>query len=245
MNQVKIDFMKSETVYGYMRSYTTTIQAKVAAKYGLTIPQLYWADFYKYGDEFIDGLAYETFNTPNKYLNEQLAGMLTVGETAQIVINENMASEKQHVTFLHELIHLLKHAEHGKTQEFHEILTNGSYSFDDTVKEAEATLGAGFLAFPSIAIYHACVNHLEWDYVAKALEIDDDFMKMRLVNFLIFENSLSREQAETVVNAVEHKNLKELKGFVSEWWSTYMNDDLASEKYQSLSINEVINDYWE
>lgn len=235
-------------VYNYMSRYVLGVQADVASKYHFVISQLYWKDYFDYAKDMIDGFVVEKFPIESGYLSERLAGRLIVGDKKiKIYINSHLTKEKQNVTFLHEFVHYLRHAntEKPKTQIFSEMIEDESYAFDDTLREAEANFGAQFLALPSVTLYQLIVNEIEFVKVKSMLELDDAFMGERISNFLFYENDVPWKKASEVAKEVEDSNMKILKPYVKGWWESHMNEKNVSDRYINLAINEVINPYWD
>ncbi|WP_072152950.1 ImmA/IrrE family metallo-endopeptidase [Weissella viridescens] len=235
-------------VYNYMSQYVLGIQADVASKYHFLVTQLYWKDYFEYAKETIEGFMVESFPIASGYLSERLAGRLIVGDKKiKIYINSHLTQEKQNVTFLHEFVHYLRHAntKNPKTQIFSEMIRDEGYSFDDTLREAEANFGAQLLALPSVTLYELIVNEKDFDQVKNLFELDDAFMYERIINFLVYENDVPRLKASDYVHGVKSNNLKTLKPYVKKWRNTHMNEKVVSDRYINLSISEINNPYWE
>ncbi|MBM7616687.1 Zn-dependent peptidase ImmA (M78 family) [Weissella uvarum] len=242
MKQINdIDFQNSD-VYWYMNKFVRKIQILVSNYVQKRIGELCYDDYLYYAKQNITNFKFQKFPIRGGYLGDHLSGMLVVKKDVKIFINSNYELEEQHQAFFHELVHFYRHAvmNNEKTQTFSELINLNYYPFDDRLCETEANYGAGFLLLPSYTIDQLITFNYPWNEVISEFEISSKRLTKRLLDFLIFENSVDFVRADRLVSEMQNNGFGILSEIEVGWREKYMTFPEVSYDYIRCAISKYV-----
>lgn len=146
---------------------------------------------------------------PYPFKKEDLCGMLIIDEYEKtLVYNKNQTCERRNFTIAHELGHYFLH----RDKEVHfadrtkDILEASLNRF-----EMQANVFASQLLLPNFIIFNLLSNDLHYYQIKKKVQVSNEALYWRLVNYLINNYNLNNNTARKVVSEFQYYSIESMK----------------------------------
>lgn len=190
--------MEESELYPIAKADAENIISEIQSVYGVRRSVITWKDFSKLLQE-VYGVIIEPNQFANPILSQRFAGVLKIGKSKAIISYNNgiyQAATRQHFTIVHEGVHFMNHRiNHGKGQQYTDILENGSYSPEEQQEELLANQTASIIMLNDEAL-EDCMHTGKWCYqITESYGMSATAVFYRILNYLRFNLKLPQKKA--------------------------------------------------
>lgn len=168
-----------------------------------------------------------------------LCGMLVLDEFEKtIVYNSNHSQERRNFTIGHELGHYYLHRK--KTSQFADRskdMINSSIS----VIEMQANAFASQLLMPNLIVHKMISNGYHYFKIKKQVQVSDEALYWRLVNYLFNIHEVDIENAKLIVSEFRDFSIASMKNLIHHKFSQIYAIILSNTHYRYFNLTPGIN----